>query len=66
MNRIRTTIHFGYLLFLVAITIGVPVLLYLGTAGTLGALTGAIGAVLAFFLLASYVVYTLLLGRRDS
>lgn len=55
-----------YIIFLIVLTIGIPLLLLLGTMGGDFFLEGLIGAIISFFVLGSYVVYTILLGYRNS
>lgn len=64
--RMRTAINTLYIAFLVLVTIGFPLLLLLATAGTWEAGYGTAAAVLSFIILGSYVIYTLLLGRKNS
>ncbi|RXT05744.1 hypothetical protein [Ammoniphilus sp. CFH 90114] len=59
----RTTINILYIAFLVVMTLILPLLLLWGTGGSL---EGIIAAVLSFGTMASYLVYTLILGARNS
>lgn len=55
-----------YIFFLVIITIGIPLLLIMGTLGSPYFMEGLFAAIISFIVLASYVTYTILLGRRNS
>jgi hypothetical protein len=59
----RTAINVVYIAFLVIMTLLLPALLLMGTGGSL---EGMIAAILSFAVMASYVIYTLLLGARNS
>ncbi|MBP1933850.1 hypothetical protein [Ammoniphilus resinae] len=59
----RTTTNIIYIAFLVVVTFAIPILLLVGTGGSI---EGMIGAVLSFIAMASYVAYTMLLGARNS
>ncbi len=63
-EQIRTNVI--YTVFLVVITIGIPLLLVIGTLGSPYFMEGLFAAIISFILLASYVAYTILLGRRNS
>ncbi|MBO8171781.1 MAG: hypothetical protein H0Z33_07820 [Bacillaceae bacterium] len=55
-----------YIIFLIAATIGIPLLIVLGTIGTNVFMEGIFAAVLSFIIMGSYVLYTILLGKRNS
>lgn len=55
-----------YIFFLIAVSVGMPLLLIFGTLGTEKSVAGMIAAALSFMVLASYVLYTILLGFRNS
>lgn len=59
----RTTTNVVYIAFLIAMTFIIPGLLLFGTGW---AVEGIFAAVLSFGVMASYVVYTVLLGARNS
>jgi hypothetical protein len=58
----RDTIYTLYMVVIIAITIGIPLMLYYGSDDSL---SGLLAAVLSFVVLASYVLYTGLLNRRN-
>ncbi|MFT9848958.1 hypothetical protein [Aneurinibacillus sp. REN35] len=58
----RSTIYTLYMIAVIALTIGVPLMLYYGSNDKLA---GMLAAVLSFGVLASYVLYGNLLNRRN-
>ena len=58
----RTTINALYIGFTVLMTVLIPILLFVGTNGSM---EGTLAAVLSFAIMASYIIYTLLLGSRN-
>lgn len=59
----RNTVNILYIAFLVLMTLVLPALLLWGTRASI---EGIIGAILSFGIMAAYVVYTLILGTRNS
>lgn len=59
----RTTINFLYMAFLVILTFLIPALLWIGTDGSW---EGMVAAILSFAVMAGYVIYTVMLGARNS
>ncbi len=59
----RTTLNFLYMAFIVIMTFLIPALLWIGTNGSW---EGMLASILSFGVMASYVVYTILLGARNS
>ncbi|MEW9671932.1 hypothetical protein [Ammoniphilus sp. 3BR4] len=59
----RSTANILYIAFLVLMTLVLPALLLWGTSASI---EGIIAAVLSFGTMAAYVVYTLILGNRNS
>ncbi|MED0675124.1 hypothetical protein ABEV55_13395 [Aneurinibacillus thermoaerophilus] len=58
----RTAIYTVYMLLLIAVTIGIPFMLYYGSNDPIA---GFIAAILSFGVLASYAIYGHLLNRRN-
>lgn len=59
----RTTGNLLYIAFLAIMTFLIPALLWIGTNGSW---EGMIAAILSFVVMASYVIYTIMLGARNS
>ncbi|WP_027414741.1 hypothetical protein [Aneurinibacillus terranovensis] len=58
----RSAISALYTIFLVAVTIGIPLLIFFGTDEPVA---GLLAAVLSFIVLLSYMLYANLLNRRS-
>lgn len=56
----RTAISAVYKVFIIAVTVGIPLLLYFGSGG----MAGLLAAILSFGVLASYALYADMLNRR--